>query len=112
MNFFSGLPPAAAGFLVAQVSAVSLVLLALMMVLAADDPWVRSFINRRRNRLPILRAAEHASEANPIRCSVPGCRRCGEIFWNTRLGTLMLCRPHARQLHKNLDRFFQTTEQG
>lgn len=112
MNFFSGLPPAAAAFLVAQVSAVSLVLLALMMFLAADDPWVRGFMNRRRSRLPILRAAEHSSEANPIRRSVPGCRRCGEIFWNTRLGTLMLCRLHARRFREHLDEFFQTMEHG
>lgn len=112
MSAFSGLPPAAVAFLIAQVSAVGLVLLALLIYLLTGDPWVRRQVNRKRSRLPILKASHGSSAANPILCSLPDCRRCGEIFLDTRLGTLMFCRLHARKLREQLDRYFQTMEQG
>lgn len=112
LDLFADLPPAAVAFIVVHALLAVLALLGALTFLMSDAPWLRRLLNRRRSRLPALQAGDHLSPGNPLLCSMPHCRRCGEIFWRTRQGTMMVCRYHARQLRQHLDQFLEMLEQG
>ncbi len=107
----SELPTAAAVFVVAHTVVVVLVIVCVLLYVAADDPWVRRLLHRRR-RLPAVHVSSQQASGNPLACSIPGCRRCGEIFWHTRQGVVMLCRQHARRVREHLNEFLETLERG
>ncbi len=103
------LSTAARAFIIVHTILVILAIMAVMTSVIADDPWVRRLLNRRlrRHRVPV--AGDDASPGNPIGCVMPRCRRCGEVFWQTRKGVIVVCRDHAVQMRYHLDRFLNAT---
>lgn len=102
------LSTAAKAFIIVHTLLVILAIAAGLAFVISDDPWLRRLLNRRRLRkLPKLKAGAEASSGNPILCSMPRCRNCGEIFWQTRQGTVMLCRDHAVKVRNHLDQFLK-----
>lgn len=100
------LPTAAAVFVVAHTVVVVLVIIAILVFVAADDPWVRRLRARLRPPVPPV-PRDALSPDHPLLCSMPRCRRWGEFFWHTRQGPVLLCRGHARQVHAHLEQFLE-----
>lgn len=103
------LSTAARAFIIVHTILVIFAIVAAMASVIADDPWVRRLLNRRRRRLRVPVAGDEASAGNPIGCVMPRCRRCGEVFWQTRKGVIVICRDHAVQMRDHLDRFLKAT---
>lgn len=61
-----------------------------------------------KRRLP-RQAAQRAPQdgeilwEHPLLCHHRGCRQTGEVFWQSRHGTVILCRAHALQLRQRLE---------
>lgn len=102
------LSTAAKAFIIVHTILVISAIVAAMASVIADDPWVRRLLDRRRLRkLRVLVTGDEPSAGNPIGCVMPRCRKCGEVFWQTRKGVIVICRDHAVQMRDHLDRFLK-----
>lgn len=127
----SELPIPAVIFVVAHTFIVFIVIILVVVFVGADLPFLRRRRLARQSRLPRLQPVDPSPElvpagvapggsaaggtlpagaGNPLQCSMPHCRRTGEIFWQTRHGVIWLCRGHALKFWESLSHFVQTIE--
>lgn len=111
----SQLPLPAAIFVIVHTFVVFVVIVLVVLFVGADLPSLRRRRLARQSTLPKPVPADAvptapASPLNPLQCSLPNCRRTGEIFWQTRQGVITLCRSHALKFWESLNQFVQTLE--
>ncbi len=128
----SELPIPAVVFVLVHTFIVFIVIVLVIVFVGADLPFLRRRRLARQSRLPKLHAADATpapvpaagtsggaspgailpagAGGNPLQCSMPHCRRTGEIFWQTRHGVIWLCRGHALRFWESLSHFVQTIE--
>ncbi len=47
---------------------------------------------------------------HPLLCHHRGCRQTGDVFWQSRHGTVILCRAHAQELRQRLEEALERLE--